>query len=621
MNRGIRIISTIAFCLVLGWSTVWAQEQDDFLQRYELALENLTASVQALPENGSVAREELDRAVNALRTLARTSEGAPLVAAMERIFERAREAIANQSATDLAVQIEVLRGGFQRLVYDSALRSAIEGDLETARTRLVVIAADVGVGDAAMTALADPERSIAELRYAFEVGVAASVRQSLERAREQTATNLDDAYRSLADAYGDYLLVQDSPRMPDDVNSSFVSAANALVDTQIEPLLAGLSNLEERFATLEQSAASALVQAPTPTEPTTPSELPATQAPDATEGEPDIEEPGVAQPDVAQADVAPSPDAETIEGEPADDAEAVAPTPEELAAEIVAQIAAEEREQQLSVLVAELAVAGVAEQRRSELAERILDGGYVSLEGVIRDLYADAAEAADAIERGQPEVARGFVRIYSERYRQLIAPIVTTTAPPSDLRTTALTSQLATVEGIRLQDVVVLSSQAGVLRDILAGGEPTAAHRAAADTVRFWAGLVRTITVIVLGLLAFVPLYLLNLAFGGGNRNWRLVGVALFLLLVPVIYEAVAFIADLLAGVTGIDSLHAVAQYSMFHNPMSYVVWAAVTGLAILFAIGGLYGICVQFGLLGRRSVKKTSDTQIRDTVEWDEEF
>jgi hypothetical protein len=200
MNRGLRTISTIALCLALGWSAVWAQEQDDFLQRYDLALESLTASVQALPESTSLAREELDRAVNALRSLARTSDRAALVTAMERIFARAREAIANQSDTDLAVQVEVLRGGFQRLVYDSALQSAIAGDLDIARTRLLEVATDVGVGDDTMIALADPQRSISELRYAFERGVASRVQQTLQTAREQAGTDLARAYRSLAGA-------------------------------------------------------------------------------------------------------------------------------------------------------------------------------------------------------------------------------------------------------------------------------------------------------------------------------------------------------------------------------------------------------------------------------------
>ena len=621
MKRGTRNLVMIALTVALAWSTAWAQEPDDLLQRYDLALERLSASVAALPEASSIAREELDSAVNTMRTLARTTDNTALIAAMERIFERAREAIANQSAVDLAVQVEVLRGGFQRLVYDAALQSAIADDLPTARARLLEVAADVGVPEATLAVIADEQRRIGQLRYALEAGVASVVRQRLATAAELAPNDLDAAYRALADAYGDFLLVQDSPRMPGDVNATFVDAANALVDAQVEPLAARLDTLGQRFASLQEAAAAALEGAPTPegVAPAEPAELPATQA--------DAPTPAPAAPE--DVDPATVPD-ETRPDEPADtdangaqaaDGEQDAVSAAELAAQIAAEIAEQERAEQLELLTAELAAAGVAPDRREALAVRVLDGGYTSLEDVVRDLYADASEASGALLRADPEAARGFVRAYSERYRRFLAPIVAVAAPETDTRTVALTTTLATADGLRMQDIATLSAHAGTLRGVLAGQTSVATQRAAVDTVAFWAGLVRLIVIVVLGVLAFVPLYLLNLAFGGGNRNWRLVGVALFLLLVPVIYEALALLGDLVAGLTGVDALHAISQFSLFHHPVSQVIWAALTLLAILFAISGLYGICVQFGLLGRRRTASTTSSEVRDTVDWDEEF
>ena len=642
MKRGIRILVTIALVGALGFGAVQAQEQgqDDFLQRYELAMENLGASVAALPDAASVAREQLDQAMNALRTLSRETDSTTLIAAMERIFERAREAIVNRSAVDLTVQVEVLRGGFQRLVYDAALQAAVEGDLATARDRLQAIANDVGVPEATVSALDDAQQSIAQLRYAFEAGIAESVQLRLAMAREQVGTNLDAAYQSLADAYGDYLLVQDSPRIPGEVNVAFVNAASALVDTEVEPLLAQLGALSQRFATLEEAATEALNAAPgtpEPSAPSQPAELPATQSdaastpvpadPASPEGDVQDEaaQDAVGQTDIGQADggqEAAAPDGNAQDAADQEGADAAPAISDEVAAQVAADIAAQERRDRIDALMVELATTGIVADRRADLAAQILDGGYASLEDVVRALHADASEATGALERGLPETARGYVRAYEQRYRQFLAPIVATVAPEADVRTAALTNTLATADGLRLQDMAVLASHAGTLRGVLAGVAPTFAHEAAVDTVRFWAGLVRLLVVVVLGVLAFVPLYLLNLAFGGGNRNWRYVGVALFLLLVPVMYEALAFVADLIAAVTGVDALYAVSQYSMFHNPISQVVWAALTGVAILFAIGGLYGICVQFGLLGRRQeARTTTSSEVRDTVEWDEEF
>lgn len=619
MKRGTRNLVTIALTVALAWSVAWAQEPDDLLQRYDLALERLGASVAALPEASSIAREELDSAVNTLRTLARTTDNTALITAMERIFERAREAIANQSTVDLGVQVEVLRGGFQRLVYDAALQSAIAGDLPTARARLLEVAVDVGVPESTLVALTDETRRIGQLRFTLEAGVAAVVQRHLATAADAAPNDLDAAYGALADAYGDYLLVQDSPRMPAGVNAAFVDAAGALVDGLTEPLLAQLDTLSQSFATLQEAAAGALDGAPAPSDvaPSEPVELPATQseapAPDAPQDGTPADAPDETQLPEAAADGAAEADTEVQVT-----AEALA---EQIAEQIVAEIAEQERAEQIGALVAELEAAGVVESRREALAAQILDGGYPSLEDVVRDLYADASEASGALIRGEPEAAGGFVRAYAQRYRQFLAPIVATAAPETDTRIVALTTTLATIDGMRMQDVATLSAQAGAIRGVLAGQATTATQRAAADTVRVWAGLIRLIVIIVLGVLAFVPLYLLNLAFGGGNRNWRLVGIALFLLLVPVIYEALALLADLIAGLTGIDALHAVSQFSLFHHPVSQVIWAALTALAILFAISGLYGICVQFGLLGNRTQASTTSSEVRDTVDWDEEF
>ena len=126
-----------------------------------------------------------------------------------------------------------------------------------------------------------------------------------------------------------------------------------------------------------------------------------------------------------------------------------------------------------------------------------------------------------------------------------------------------------------------------------------------------------------------MPLYLLNLAFGGGNRNWQWVGVSLFLLLLPIIFEGLISLGGLLAYLTGAQVLNALAPFSPFQNVVSQIVWVALTGTAIVFAVAGLYGICVQFGLLGKRnegSAEDPSQTMVEmgspeTAIDWDEEF
>jgi hypothetical protein len=55
------------------------------------------------------------------------------------------------------------------------------------------------------------------------------------------------------------------------------------------------------------------------------------------------------------------------------------------------------------------------------------------------------------------------------------------------------------------------------------------------------------------------------------------------------------------------------------------MAWAAVMLLAVLFATAGFYGICVQFGVLGRRRTPAPAPSAVKtrdDTlVDWDDEF
>jgi hypothetical protein len=150
----------------------------------------------------------------------------------------------------------------------------------------------------------------------------------------------------------------------------------------------------------------------------------------------------------------------------------------------------------------------------------------------------------------------------------------------------------------------VVIVQLGSLEGALAGREAGLLQAANASSSLWWPGLVRASAVILLALLAFYPLYLLNLAFGGGNRSWRWVAAALFLLLLPVIYEGVAYAGALLAATTGVTALAAPLVLSPFQSPLGGLLWVIVSALAILFASTGLYGICKRFGLLGRAPVR-----------------
>lgn len=154
--------------------------------------------------------------------------------------------------------------------------------------------------------------------------------------------------------------------------------------------------------------------------------------------------------------------------------------------------------------------------------------------------------------------------------------------------------------------------------DALAGAGASAAESANAAVNRVFGGPLRAVVFTLLALLSLYPLYLLNLAFGGRNPYWRAIGVALALLLLPVMLEGVASLGTLLEGATNVSAFAALANLGVLQQPVGALVWAVLAAGGIALATWGFRGICVQFGLLGRRP-KEAAAPQA--AVEWDEEL
>jgi len=150
-----------------------------------------------------------------------------------------------------------------------------------------------------------------------------------------------------------------------------------------------------------------------------------------------------------------------------------------------------------------------------------------------------------------------------------------------------------------------------------------------------WQGWLRSLLFIVIAGLAFLPLRYLNLAFGGRNRYWRYIGVAMVLLFVPALLEGLAHLGSVLAEVSGVRFFDSLSNLSTLQNSTMQLLWALTLLAAVGFAIAGFRGICIQFGLIrvkGQNFTTTQLDTNAtttggtnagssKNTFEWDEEF
>ncbi len=626
MNRGKRTIVAGVLTLALGLCAAgWAQQTDTYLQRYDLAIENLKQAVAAVPDDSAKARSQLDHAVTALVTLSRDTTSATLVKAMESLFGRARTAVQNQSRTDIAVQTAVLAGGFNRLVYDAAFKSAVDGDMSTAKARLQRIGTQMQFDPASMDAIHSAD-TVATLRLQTEAAVARTLSEEVSVAERLLPTDRDVAYQTLADAYGTSLLVQDSPRLQAGLNQHFVDAATALVgkdDTAFRQAAQAITDGAGRLAQADRQAlagATATVQPAPGTGAAAPSALPSVS------------------PATGSTGSTAAPTGTATAGQPAGATTQAGGTPQATPADLASvrdQVLAEQKQQKLDTLTRQLQAAGLTGPAGQRLADSLLSANVDTLQAVSQSLYAMAAQASADLMAGDVSGARDRVRALAKRYDSLLSPLVAAKAPTVDADARATFQRTADLVGLRLQDLNDLTAQTDAVARVVNGApEPAnlALNRAVAS---WWSGWPRLLVLLLFGILVFVPLYLLNLAFGGGNRNWQLIGVALFLLLLPVVYEALASLGSMIASWTNNDAFDVLASYSMFQSSIGQVVWAALIVLAIVFAILGLYGICVQFGLLGRggrgrgnaagtQTVTTTAtNTQERSDsmVDWDEEF
>ncbi|GGO33767.1 hypothetical protein [Deinococcus humi] len=173
---------------------------------------------------------------------------------------------------------------------------------------------------------------------------------------------------------------------------------------------------------------------------------------------------------------------------------------------------------------------------------------------------------------------------------------------------------------LRPEDVQVLIATLTALEQRAAGQPTSALDSVSAGVSRGFGGWLRVLVFALLALLAFVPLYLLNLAFGGRNTFWRAIAAGLALLLLPAFLEGLFGLLGAIGDLSGIGTLAAASNFTLTQNAYGLPLWALTVALAIGLSTFGFRGLCQQFGLLGRRSAP-TQDVAAAQSLDWDEDL
>lgn len=235
------VLLTATLAILSLGSTPAQEPPADLLNDYRLATGALTQSVEVFADDQVESLDALRRAKAASLPLTTELEP-PLRRGLTKTFGSAEAAIVNQSETDLRVQAAVLRGGFQRVLYRAALEGAA-ADLPRAQELLGVVATDLG-----MTETTFSGASQRALQTTFEERLAALSLSQLDRLSDDR----EGRYEVLADVYGHIFLVQDSPRLPAQAQTTLLNAVQALVTDQ--PLAPPLATLRAQLTEFENAA-------------------------------------------------------------------------------------------------------------------------------------------------------------------------------------------------------------------------------------------------------------------------------------------------------------------------------------------------------------------------------
>jgi hypothetical protein len=531
-------------------------------------------------DNPTGALAALDQAQGLLR---QEAEGLPPVlrdAAISNLQE-ARQAVLRKSPVDLEARLFLVRHLLGKALYDGFFTA--QGEEKALYLSRLVRATGLGQGAVREVAGLPPEEARKRLEGRYLALMAQDLAQAL------AATSRPQAYLALARAYARYLVIQDSQRSTLKAQDFIQALAKVSGGEAFRPEVQEIQKkvLAWREALRPGAAAPApSPQAGTPTPPPAPS--PATQAP-SPPASPPPQTPSTTQVRLAET-----------------------PLPGELREEV-------------NLLRLDPRVA----TQVGEALQRLAIPSLVNWLDLLDEVRSSLAQAQLYTESGRYEQARAQLAYAYNRFRLKVYPVVGAYAPELAERTDRLFLRMQNAVGLRTVDFTVLLGEIQEIEERLFGSTLGSWHAFQTQVELFILGIPRAFFFLLAGALAFFPLYLIRLTFGGRNVYWNLLGLAFFFLVLPILTEGFSYLGSILAEYGGLPALGVLANLSIAQALLPYLAWGLSAFLVVALAGAGLRGIAAQFGLLKERGAEVTAtgveppqSTLTSETiVEWDEEF
>ncbi|MFZ8814283.1 MAG: hypothetical protein ACO2OU_10820 [Thermus aquaticus] len=237
--------------------------------------------------------------------------------------------------------------------------------------------------------------------------------------------------------------------------------------------------------------------------------------------------------------------------------------------------------------------------------------------------------ATAALGQGNQGEARAHLEAAFWNFSAKIEPLAALVNPSLTERTLRALTRLTQAVGVRAIDVFpVYEALEELGRQFRTGPRETPWLDFRLSLLNL-VGIPRAVFFLLAAALAFFPLYLIRLTFGGRNVYWNLLGLAFLFLLLPILAEGLSYFASVMAEYGGLPWLAALANLSIGQGLLPYLAWGLSAFLVVALAGAGLRGIAAQFGLLKERGaevmatgVEPPPSTLTSETiVEWDEEF